>query len=63
MEPRAQVANPYTDTIVEERMQVEQISVFLENKSGWLSDVTAMLIEAKLNRALALADGQRLYTL
>ena len=44
-------------------MQVEQISVFLENKSGWLSDVTAMLIEAKLNRALALADGQRLYTL
>lgn len=38
-------------------MQVEQISVFLENKSGRLSEVTAILKEAKVNiRALALAD-------
>ncbi|MDL2321463.1 ACT domain-containing protein [Desulfosarcina sp. OttesenSCG-928-B08] len=37
--------------------QVEQISVFLENKSGRLSEVTAILSEAKINiRALALAD-------
>lgn len=46
-----------TDNIVEERMQVEQISVFLENKSGRLSEVTAILAEAEVNiRALALAD-------
>lgn len=38
-------------------MQVEQISVFLENKSGRLSEVTAILAEAGINiRALALAD-------
>lgn len=38
-------------------MQVEQVSVFLENKSGRLSEVTAILSEAKVNiRALALAD-------
>lgn len=38
-------------------MQVEQISVFLENKSGRLSEVTAILKEANVNiRALALAD-------
>ncbi len=38
-------------------MQVEQISVFLENKSGRLSEVTAILAEAQINiRALALAD-------
>lgn len=38
-------------------MQVEQISVFLENKSGRLSEVTAILTESKVNiRALALAD-------
>jgi hypothetical protein len=38
-------------------MQVEQISVFLENKSGRLSEVTAILTEANVNiRALALAD-------
>ena len=38
-------------------MQVEQISVFLENKSGRLSEVTAILTEAGVNiRALALAD-------
>lgn len=38
-------------------MQVEQISVFLENKSGRLSEVTAILTEAEVNiRALALAD-------
>ncbi len=46
-----------TDYIVEEHMQVEQISVFLENKSGRLSEVTAILAEAEVNiRALALAD-------
>ena len=38
-------------------MHVEQISVFLENKSGRLSEVTAILSEANVNiRALALAD-------
>jgi hypothetical protein len=38
-------------------MKVEQISVFLENKSGRLSEVTAILAEAEVNiRALALAD-------
>jgi hypothetical protein len=46
-----------TDYIVEEQMQVEQISVFLENKSGRLSEVTAILNESNVNiRALALAD-------
>lgn len=45
------------DTIVEVPMQVEQISVFLENKTGRLSEVTAILSEANINiRALALAD-------
>ena len=38
-------------------MQVEQISVFLENKTGRLSEVTGILSEADVNiRALALAD-------
>ncbi len=38
-------------------MQVEQISVFLENKAGRLSEVTGILSEAGVNiRALALAD-------
>ena len=38
-------------------MQVEQISVFLENKSGRLYEVTSILSEAGINiRALALAD-------
>jgi len=38
-------------------MRVEQISVFLENKSGRLSEVTANLTEAGVNIwALALAD-------
>ncbi|MCJ8500499.1 ACT domain-containing protein [Desulfatitalea alkaliphila] len=38
-------------------MQVEQISVFLENKSGRLSEVTGILAEAGVNiQALALAD-------
>ena len=38
-------------------MHVEQISVFLENKAGRLSEVTAILSEAGINiRALALAD-------
>ena len=46
-----------TDYIVEGQMQVEQISVFLENKSGRLSEVTAILSESSVNiRALALAD-------
>lgn len=36
---------------------VEQISVFLENKSGRLSEVTGILAEAGVNiRAMALAD-------
>jgi hypothetical protein len=38
-------------------LQVEQISVFLENKTGRLSEVTGILSEADVNiRALALAD-------
>ena len=38
-------------------MHVEQISVFLENKAGRLSEVTGILAEAGVNiRALALAD-------
>ena len=38
-------------------MRVEQISVFLENKAGRLSEVTRILSEAQVNiRALSLAD-------
>lgn len=38
-------------------MKVEQISIFLENKSGRLADVTDTLAKAGLNiRALSLAD-------
>jgi hypothetical protein len=38
-------------------MRVEQISIFLENKSGRLAEVTGILAEAEVNiRALALAD-------
>lgn len=38
-------------------MIIEQISVFLENKKGTLSDVTSLLAEANINiRALSLAD-------
>ncbi len=38
-------------------MQVQQISVFLENKAGRLSEVTSILAEAQINiRALAVAD-------
>ena len=38
-------------------MQAEQISVFLENKSGRLSEVTAILKETNVDiRAIALAD-------
>jgi hypothetical protein len=38
-------------------MRVEQISVFLENKAGRLSEVTGILAEAVINiRALSLAD-------
>jgi hypothetical protein len=40
-----------------ESIMVEQISVFLENKAGRLSEVTGILYEANVNiRALALAD-------
>lgn len=38
-------------------MQVEQISVFLENKAGRLFEVTAIMAKAGINiRALSLAD-------
>ena len=38
-------------------MQAEQISIFIENKAGRLSDVTGILAQAKINiRALAVAD-------
>ncbi|MFZ5564853.1 MAG: ACT domain-containing protein [Thermodesulfobacteriota bacterium] len=38
-------------------MRVEQISVFLENRTGRLAEVTAILTEAGVNiRALSLAD-------
>jgi hypothetical protein len=38
-------------------MQVEQISIFIENKSGRLAEVTRVLGEAGVNiRALSLAD-------
>lgn len=38
-------------------MKVEQISIFLENKSGRLSEVTDILAKAGINiRALSLAD-------
>jgi len=38
-------------------MYIEQISVFLENKSGRLAEVTGILAESNVNiRALALAD-------
>jgi len=38
-------------------MKVEQISIFLENKSGRVAEVTNVLAEAGINiRALALAD-------
>jgi hypothetical protein len=38
-------------------MKVEQISIFIENKSGRLAEVTSVLTEAGVNiRALALAE-------
>ena len=38
-------------------MKVEQISIFLENKAGRLSEVTRVLSENDINiRALSLAD-------
>jgi hypothetical protein len=38
-------------------MNVEQISIFIENKSGRLAEITRILGEAKVNiRALSLAD-------
>ena len=39
-------------------MRVEQISVFLENKSGRLAEVTSVLAEAGINiRVLSIADA------
>jgi hypothetical protein len=44
-------------TIGRADMKAEQISVFLENKTGRLAEVTGILSEANVNiRALALAD-------
>lgn len=41
-------------------MRIEQISVFLENKQGQLSEVISRLAEAGINiRALSLADTER----
>jgi hypothetical protein len=41
----------------EQAMKVEQISVFIENKSGRLAEVSGVLGEANVNiRALSLAD-------
>ncbi len=41
-------------------MRIEQISVFLENKQGQLSEVIRRLAEAGINiRALSLADTER----
>ena len=38
-------------------MRVEQISIFLENKSGRLAEVTRILADAGINiRSLSLAD-------
>ena len=38
-------------------MQVEQIAVFLENKSGRLAEITSILAENDINiRALSVAD-------
>ena len=38
-------------------MKAEQISVFLENKAGWLAEITRVLAEADVNiRALSVAD-------
>ena len=38
-------------------MKISQVSIFLENKSGRLSEVTKLLAEEKINiRALTLAD-------
>jgi hypothetical protein len=43
--------------VKEDSMKVEQISVFLENKSGRLAEVTGVLAHAGINiRALSLAD-------
>jgi hypothetical protein len=41
----------------EDTMKVEQISIFVENKSGRLAEVTAILAKSGINiRALSLAD-------
>jgi len=42
---------------MEDRMRVEQIAVFLENKSGRLAEITRILAENGINiRALSVAD-------
>jgi hypothetical protein len=42
---------------MEETMKVEQISIFIENKSGRLAEITRILGESGVNiRALSLAD-------
>jgi hypothetical protein len=42
---------------MEVRMKVEQISIFIENKSGRLAEITRILGDAGINiRALSLAD-------
>lgn len=43
--------------VKEKRMELEQLSVFLENRAGRLAEVTAVLGNAGINiRALSLAD-------
>ena len=38
-------------------MKVEQIAIFLENKSGRMADITAILAQNGINiRAMSLAD-------
>jgi hypothetical protein len=49
--------NDGPQTIKGEQMKVEQISIFIENKSGRLAEVSKTLGEAGVNiRALSLAD-------
>ena len=46
-----------TDPLPEAAVMVEQISIFLENKSGRLAEVTELLARNNINiRALSLAD-------
>ena len=40
-------------------MSIKQVSIFLENESGKLAEVTEFLAEQKINlRALSIADSQ-----